>query len=232
MIRIHNITVSIAIANYCITFYFNLVVVISSDVSRSSFTILYVNDITKVSNIFKINLFADDTSLIHTHDNFEYLIKETNDELIRISTWLATNKLVLNINKTNYMIFTSRGKSYNKNVTNIKIDGNNIQQVNKTKFLGIIIEEHAKLGDAHLPSMQYNCKKCWHSSKVTIFCSGLCIENVIPFFNIIAPSILHIIMGKFILLTFTKAKAITKESYTNHIKCQIILPIPVRYFLT
>ena len=93
-------------------------------------------------NIFKINLFADDTSLIHTHDNFEYLIKETNEELIRISTWLATNKLVLNINKTNYMIFTSRGKSYNKNVTNITIDGNNIQQVHKTKFLGIIIEEH------------------------------------------------------------------------------------------
>ena len=42
--------------------------------------ILYVNDITKVSNIFKINLFADDTSLIHTQDNFEYLIKETNEE--------------------------------------------------------------------------------------------------------------------------------------------------------
>ena len=91
--------------------------------------ILYVNDITKVSNIFKINLFADDTSLIHTHDNFEYLIKETNEELLRISTWLATNKLVLNINKTNYMIFTSRGKSYNKNVTNIKIDGNKSNQI-------------------------------------------------------------------------------------------------------
>ena len=69
-------------------------------------------------------------------------MKETNQELIRISTWLATNKLVLNIGKTNYIIFTSKGKSYNKNVSNIKIDGNNIQQVNKTKFLGIIIEEH------------------------------------------------------------------------------------------
>ena len=59
-----------------------------------------------------------------------------------ISTWLATNKLVPNISKTNYIIFTSKGKSYNKNVRNIKIDGNNIQQVNKTKLLGIIIEEH------------------------------------------------------------------------------------------
>ena len=104
--------------------------------------ILYINDIANVSNIFKINLFADDTSLFHTHNNFESLIKETNQELIRISTWLATNKLILNISKTNYIIFTSKGKSYNKNVSNIKIDGNNIQQVNKTKFLGIIIEEH------------------------------------------------------------------------------------------
>ena len=100
--------------------------------------ILYINDIANVSNIFKINLFADDTSLFHTHDNFE----STNQELIRISTWLATNKLVLNIGKTNYIIFTSKGKSYNKNVSNIKIDSNNIQQVNKTKFLGIVIEEH------------------------------------------------------------------------------------------
>ena len=104
--------------------------------------ILYINDISSVSNIFKINLFADDTSLFHTHGNFEYLIKETNQELTRISTWLTTNKLVLNISKTNYIIFTSKGKSYNKNVSNIIIDGNNIQQVNKTKFLGIVIEEH------------------------------------------------------------------------------------------
>ena len=104
--------------------------------------ILYINDIANVSNIFKINLFADDTSLFHTHDNFESLIKETNQVLIRISTWLATNKLVRNISKTNYIIFTSKGKSYNTNISNIKIDGNNIQQVNTTKFLDIVIEQH------------------------------------------------------------------------------------------
>ena len=104
--------------------------------------ILYINDIANLSNIFKINLFADDTSLFHTHDNFESLIKEANQELTRISTWLATHKLVLNISKTNYIIFTSKGKSYNKNVSNIQIDGNTIHQVNKTKFIGIVIEEH------------------------------------------------------------------------------------------
>ena len=79
--------------------------------------ILYINDIANVSNIFKINLFVDDTSLFHTHNNFESLI-------------------------STYITFTSKGKSYNKNVCNIKIDGNNIQQVNITKFLGNVIEEH------------------------------------------------------------------------------------------
>ena len=49
---------------------------------------------------------------------------------------------ILNISKTNYIIFTSKGKSCNKSVSNIKIDGNNLEQVNKTKFLGIVIEEH------------------------------------------------------------------------------------------
>ena len=70
--------------------------------------ITYINDIANVSNIFKINLFADDTSLLHTHDNFESLMKETNQELTRISTWLATNKLVLNISKTNYIILRQK----------------------------------------------------------------------------------------------------------------------------
>ena len=44
--------------------------------------ILYINDIANVSNIFKINLFADDTSLFHTHDNFEYLIKK-----VKVKVW-------------------------------------------------------------------------------------------------------------------------------------------------
>ena len=117
----------------------------------------------------------------------------------RISTWLATNKLVRNISKTNHIIFTSKGKSYNKNVSNIKIDGNNMQQVNKTKCIGIVIEEHLNWA-MHI---SHNCKKCRHSSKVTIFYPGLCIENSIPFVSIVAPTILHIIMGKFISFTST-----------------------------
>ncbi len=41
------------------------------------FILVHKQYIANVSNIFKINLFADDTSLFHTHDTFEPLIKET-----------------------------------------------------------------------------------------------------------------------------------------------------------
>ena len=160
---------------------------------------MYINDIAKVSNIFKINLFADDTSLFHTHDKFESLMKENNQELIRISTWLATNKLVLNIGKTNYIIFTSKGKSYTKNVSNIKIDGNNIQQVNKTKVLGIIIEEHLNWATHVSHLCNIIARNVGILQKLRYFIP----ENSIPFVNIVAPTILHIIMGKFILFTST-----------------------------
>ena len=40
--------------------------------------ISYINDIANVPNILKINLFADDSSLFHTHEYFESLVKETN----------------------------------------------------------------------------------------------------------------------------------------------------------
>ena len=96
--------------------------------------------------------FSTPPHLIVFPPSVSFLLPLVFQELTRISTWLTTNKLVLNISKTNYIIFTSKGKSYNKNVSNIKIDGNNIQQVNKTKFLGIVIEEHLNWA-LHIPHL-------------------------------------------------------------------------------
>ena len=191
--------------------------------------ILYINDIASVSNIFKINLFADDTSLFHTHGNFEYLIKETNQELTRISTWLTTNKLVLNISKSNYIIFTSKGKSYNKNVSNIKIDGNNIQQVNKTKCLGIVIEEHLNwaLHISHLCNII--------ARNVGILQK---LRSFIPTY------VLKILYHSLILSHLQYCTLLWANSYRSHlhkltllqkkairiISTQIILPTPVSYF--
>ena len=60
----------------------------------------------------------------------------------KITTWFHTNKLSLNIKKSNFIIFLSKGKKYNTDNLKININGNEIKQVNFTKFLGIYIDEH------------------------------------------------------------------------------------------
>ena len=100
-------------------------------------------------------------------------------------------------------MFTSKGKSYNKNVSNIQTDGNNIQQVNKTKFLGIDIEEHLNwaMHITHLCNMI--ARNVGILQKLRYFIPAYVLKNSIPFVNIVAPTILHIIMGKFISFTST-----------------------------
>ena len=63
---------------------------------------------------------------------------ELNFELSKISLWLKVNKLSLNIGKTYFMVFTNKNKRLDE--LNILIDGNKIEEVRKTKFLGVIID--------------------------------------------------------------------------------------------
>ncbi len=60
-------------------------------------------------------------------------------ELSKLSIWFKANKLSLNINKTNYIIFGHKGKNIG---INIQIDGQKIERVTSTKFLGLQIDEN------------------------------------------------------------------------------------------
>ena len=53
--------------------------------------------------------------------------------------WFAANKLSLNVEKINFMVFSKKKINYNYI---IKIDDKVINRVNKTKFLGVFIDEN------------------------------------------------------------------------------------------
>ena len=63
-----------------------------------------------------------------------------NNELSLVNAWLSTNKMLINSDKTKYMVF-----SYKIQITlpPIKMDDVIIQRTNKTKFLGIIYDDHS-----------------------------------------------------------------------------------------
>ena len=99
--------------------------------------LLYINDISNVSDkVFSI-LFADDSNVFCTGKNIYEVINNMNRELNKIIIWLHTNKLTLNVDKSNYIIF-SRQKITTHN--DIKIDNTTLKRIYETKFLGVYID--------------------------------------------------------------------------------------------
>ena len=98
--------------------------------------LIYMNDLSRSSEILSIILFADNTNLFFSHKNL-FTLKETmNRELSMMASWLSANKLSLNIKKTHFLIFKSRGKKSNQNVS-ITINNQKIEQVKYAKLLGM-----------------------------------------------------------------------------------------------
>ena len=63
--------------------------------------LIYINDLPDSSHFLSFFLFADDTNIYCESDNLELLTKKVNRELKKVKLWLDSNKLALNIEKTN-----------------------------------------------------------------------------------------------------------------------------------
>jgi len=87
-------------------------------------------------------LFADDTNAFLNDKSITDLFCRANSELQLISLWFRTNKLSLNLTKTNYIVFYAMRKTPPPDNLHIAIDGISINQVTSTKFLGTIIDSH------------------------------------------------------------------------------------------
>ena len=67
--------------------------------------LLYINDIVQCSKILHFILFADDTNMLYSNSNLYDLISVVNVELIKLSCWFRANKLSLNAEKSNFIMF-------------------------------------------------------------------------------------------------------------------------------
>ena len=63
-----------------------------------------VNDLPSVLKHCKLTMYADDTTLYSCGVDNRVLQRKIQEDLYRISVWLAQNKLSLNIDKTHFMI--------------------------------------------------------------------------------------------------------------------------------
>ena len=110
--------------------------------------IIYINDLCNASKLFKMNIYADDTTLYSTLDVFgNYISKNSNLELTKAADWLKLNKLSINIKKSKFMVFHMPQKQVN--IPNIEIENIKIEFADEFNFLGLTIHKHLKW-DSHI----------------------------------------------------------------------------------
>ena len=61
--------------------------------------LIYINDLSVVSQVTFPIMFADDTNFFIQGENWEKMENDLNIELKKLTIWLKTNKLPLNIKK-------------------------------------------------------------------------------------------------------------------------------------
>ena len=101
--------------------------------------IIYINDLYKSANDLSFILYADDTNIVVSNPNLESLCNIVNRGLSQVCEWFKANKLSINVNKCNYMIFHN-GKRFCVNDICIRIDNTALPRVDKTKFLGVYLD--------------------------------------------------------------------------------------------
>ena len=135
----------------------------------------YINDIYNASSLATF-LFADDTSCLAEHNNLNDLIVFVNCELQKLANWFRSNKMDVNISKTKYIIFRTKGKqidnnippvTFNDNEIGVQNDPNNISILERVyidnpeqehkyyKLLGVYLDEYLSF-DKHV---SYICAK-------------------------------------------------------------------------
>ena len=104
------------------------------------FSIL-INDIVNSTDKIIFLMYADDTTLYFSLEDFETQSREAaiNTEINKVNTWLRLNKLSLNVEKTKCMLFNKRRTPP---VINFSINNRDIDRVAQFTFLGIILDEN------------------------------------------------------------------------------------------
>ena len=89
-------------------------------------------------------MFTDDTNFFYTHKNIKNLFETVNKELKSVQTWFNANKLSLNISKTKYSFYHSKGYSnlIPLQLPALKINNMTIKRETTMKFLGILLDEN------------------------------------------------------------------------------------------
>ena len=118
--------------------------------------LLYINDLPQYLKFTTPDLYADDTQIFASSDNYDELVELLNSDLKNISRWLSDNKLQHHTTKTKLMFIGSRYNIKNKIGDKLVTFKNKpLKRYRSFKCLGVELDEHLSW-EVHINAI---CKK-------------------------------------------------------------------------
>ena len=105
--------------------------------------LFYIDDLSRISMDSHVQLFADDTVVSISGNDFSPLVDQLNMNLALIGDWMIANRLTINTNKSHSLVFSNR----NYNREDIHMYSNNIEYANSSKYLGVFLDCNLKYND-------------------------------------------------------------------------------------
>ena len=104
--------------------------------------LIYINDLSFSVKHSTVYHFADDTNLLCINKSLKSLCKQINYDLKKLTDWLNGNRISLNTDKTEFVIFRKPRKKINLDEINIKLNGKRLFASSHIKYLGVLIDEN------------------------------------------------------------------------------------------
>ena len=133
-----------------------------------------------ISEALTPTMFADDCTLSIFGTNIENMVTICNAEFAHFESWAVANRLSINIDKTKCLLISNIFQSDN---INIFLNGQDLEFVDFTKFLGVTIDDKLKY-NKHIEEI---CSKISKSLGIIYgirdFVPKSCLRNL--YFNLI-----------------------------------------------
>lgn len=102
--------------------------------------LIYINDLCNLNVNGRIYSYADDTVLVIDSRYTHILQSLVQNDVNKIMQWLNDNRLVLNTEKTKYMIYTLQQLYGDDKIFSISIGNRILKRVHEIKYLGIFMD--------------------------------------------------------------------------------------------
>ena len=99
--------------------------------------LLFINDMPDCFEKCLVHLYADDTVIYYSDKDPKVIENFLNSELQKLDNWMCRNKLKINCTKTVSMLLGTKQMLRKHNTLNLRINNDNVSQVECFKYLGV-----------------------------------------------------------------------------------------------